>query len=83
MGGGPGLATPPGEKGLLSREFSREWTLGDLLPTDGGWKNDLGRFLILMGGCCNDLLELPWTTLKRASISEALSSRTWRTTFGF
>ena len=37
MGGGPGLATPPGEKGLLSREFSREWTLGDLLPTEGGW----------------------------------------------
>ena len=82
MGGGPGDGTGPGEKGLLSREFSLEWTLGDLLPTDGGRKNDFGRFLILIGGC-NDLLVLPWTTLNKASISEALSSLTWRTTFPF
>ena len=83
MGGGPGEGTGPGEKGLLSREFSLECTLGDLLPTDGGWKNDFGRFLILIGGCCNDLLEFPWTTLNRASISEAESSLTCRTTFPF
>ena len=81
MGGGPGEGTGPGEKGLLSREFSLEWTLGDLLPTPGGRKKDFGRFLILMGGCCNDLAEFPLTTLNRFSISEALSSLTCSTTF--
>ena len=81
MGGGPGDGTGPGEKGLLSREFSLECTLGDLLPTPGGWKKDFGRFLILIGGCCNDLAEFPLTTLNRFSISEALSSLTCSTTF--
>ena len=81
MPGGPGEAIGPGEKGPapkeLSKEFSLLWTLGDLEPIVGGCQKDAGRFLIRRGTCrglCEPLLR---AMSKRASSSDAESSRTW------
>ena len=84
MVGGPGEGMGPGEKGPWPRELSKEFsllcTLGDFEPNVGGFQNDSGRFRIRRG-TCKCFCGAGFKMSKRASSSEAESSRTWRIGF--